>query len=539
MSKQYTFFTESIQSPNSTSSLGPEQGEISSVTLQTTDNTPKPDSMAPLDMTPSKGPGETAAVDEHLPLIPAIRRFSKVTGYCLAMSVAIIGWGYDLVVVGSIVSVDSFLRDYGDLYEGALIIPSTWLSLWLGLPPVGSITGSALGGWLQDRVGRRINLMLGSVVSAAAVAIIFFSHLPPRQIDCRAMLTVGLTVQGLSVGMIKTTAITYVSENAPTCLRGPAMALFPSVTLLGQLIGSIVVYVVSGVEGQTGYLGAFGSQWALSIAPFVLACGFEKRALKSAKALYVPKVDPQGTLESIRVVIEEERAMAAQASYRACFRGTNLRRTLIVILAHVMPTLFGLDLLSSASYFLKLLGLSSSTALLIMIGGVVAGIISNGLGIWVVSRFRWRRISLLSLSAALVLWTAFAISGFWPSETTAWLAVALMLSVILVCGVGVWPASYAIAGETSALLLRSPTQGLGGVMEHLLSAVMAIVLPYIYNSDAGNLGAKTAFVYTGLCAFALAATWLCVPELKGRSMMHIDHMFEMKLPTRQFGRWVE
>ncbi|KAK8054966.1 H(+)/hexose cotransporter 1 [Apiospora rasikravindrae] len=509
------------------------------------------DPMVPLDTTsPKRLDGETAAIDEHLPLVPALRRFSKVTGYCLAMSVVIIGWGYDLVVVGSIVSVDSFLRDYGDLYEGDLIIPSNWLSLWLGLPPIGSITGSALGGWLQDRIGRRVTLMLGSVVSAIAVAIIFFSHLPSRQTDCRAMLTVGLTVQGLSVGMIKTTAITYVSENAPTSLRGPAMALFPSVTLLGQLIGSIVVYVVSGVEGQTGYLGAFGSQWALSVAPFVLACvmpespaylvrrGYEERALKSATALYAPKVDPQGALESIRAVIEEERALAAQASYRACFQGTNLRRTMIIVLAYVMPTLFGLDLLSSASYFLKLLGLSSSTALLIMIGGVVAGIISNGLGIWIVSRARWRRISLLSLSAALVLWTAFGISGFWPSTTTAWLAVALMLSVILVCGVGVWPASYAIAGETSALVLRSPTQGLGGVMSHLSSAVMAIVLPYIYNSDAGNLGAKTAFVYTALCAFALVATWFCVPELKGRSMIDIDHMFDLRLPTKKFERWV-
>ncbi|KAK8140026.1 MFS transporter fmqE [Apiospora sp. TS-2023a] len=547
MSEQQRYpLGDSGQPPESTSTLGFEQGEITTYL----DNTLKIGSMAPLATIPSKRPDETAEIDEQLPLIPALRRFSKVAGYCLAMSVAIVGWGYDLVVVGTITSVDSFLRDYGELYEGTLIIPSTWLSLWLGLPPVGSITGSALGGWLQDRVGRRVALMLGSFVSAIAVAVIFFSHLPSDQGHRRAMFTVGLTGQGLAIGIIKTTAITYVSENAPTCLRGPAMAIFPTLTLVGQLIGAVVVYVINGVESKTGYLGAFGSQWVLSLGPFVLACimpespsylirrGYDDKALKSATALYAPKVDPRGALDRIRAIIDEERARAAQASYRACFQGTNLRRTMIVALAYVMPVLFGLDLLSNASYLLKILGLPSSSALLMMIGGVVAGIVSNGVGTWVVSRAPRRRITLLSLGGATALWTGVGISGIWRSETAAWVAGGLMITVILVCGVGCWPASYVIVGETSALVLRAPTQGLGSSTNYVASAVMAIVLPYIFNPDAGALGAKTAFVYTGLCAFALAATWLWVPELKGRSMMDIDTMFELRLPTRQFERWV-
>ncbi|KAK8021732.1 hypothetical protein PG990_006870 [Apiospora arundinis] len=503
------------------------------------------------DDTPSKPHDhETAEIDQPLPLGPALRRFSKVTGYCLAMSVAIVGWGYDLVVVGSIVSVDSFLRDYGDRYEGDLIIPSGWLSLWLGLPPIGSITGSALGGWLQDRVGRRRTLVLGSLVSAVAVALIFFSHLAADQTHRRTLFTAGLTVQGLAVGMIKTTAVTWVSENAPTALRGPVMVLFPAFTLLGNLIGAIVVFVVNGIKGQTGYLGAFGSQWVLSVAPFILACvmpespayllrrGFEEKALKAATRLYAPKVDPHGALNRIRAIIDEERALETEASYRACFQGTNRRRTLIVVLAYAMPSLFGLDLLSNASYFLKTLGLPSKSALLVMIGGIVAGMFANALGVWVASRARRRRMALLSFAASLALWTAMGVSGFWASEPpTAWLAGALLIAVILVCGVGCWPASYVVAGETSALVLRAPTQGIGGCTTHVASAVMSIVLPYIFNPDAGALGAKTGFVYTGLCAFALVATWFCVPELRGRSMMDIDHMFELRLATRKFEGW--
>ncbi|KAK8096048.1 general substrate transporter [Apiospora kogelbergensis] len=523
MPKQQQYPAGDSKLPASTSSLGFEQIEMLSPEI-----TPPSRSGAPRSGTVE----EVAEIDEPLPLVPALRRFSKVAGYCLAMSVAIIGWGYDLVVVGSIVSVDSFLRDYGDLYEGDLIIPSSWLSLWLGLPPVG-----------------RTTLMIGSTISAVAVSFIFFSHLASDQTNRRVILTVGLTVQGLSVGMIKTTAVTYVSENAPTCLRGPAMVLFPTFTLLGQLVGAIVVFVVNGVEGPTGYLGAFGSQWVLALAPFILAClmpespaylvrkGYEERALKAATALYAPKVDPRGALVRIRAIIEEERAMKTEASYRACFQGTNRRRTMIVLLAYAMPTLFGLDLLSNASYFLKTLGMPSGQALLTMIGGIVAGILANAVGIWVASRARRRRMALLSLSATVALWTAMGASGFRPSGATPWLAAGLMVGVILVCGVGCWPASYVIAGETSALVLRAPTQGLGGCVTHVSSAAAAIALPYIFNPDAGALGARSGLVYSGLCALALAATWVGVPELQGRSMLEIDHMFELRLATRKFGGW--
>ncbi|KPM39534.1 hypothetical protein AK830_g7023 [Neonectria ditissima] len=504
----------------------------------------------------SSGPDDDAASklpssdsDENLTLAQGIKRYPKVVGYCLALTVAIIGWGYDLVVVGSVTGVDSFKEDFGARFDGKLIIPSFWLSLWLALPPAGSVGGDLMGGWLQDAVGRKRSLFTGSVVSAIAIACIFFSYLPQGQNAKRAMLTAGLTVQGFSVGVIKTTCITYVSENAPTSLRGPAMALFPTFTLLGQLIGSIVVYVVNGIEGSQGYRAAFASQWGMAIAPFVISIvmpdspaylirkGLEQKALRSAKRLYAPKVSPYSMLEKIRATINEERALAANVSYWACFKGTNLRRTLIVIMANSFPMLFGLDLLSNASIFLQTVGMASSTSLLLMIAGIVAGMVSNGIGIWVLSRAGRRTITMVSMGTAGVLWGVMGVSGFFSSPAAIWLAGGLMIAIIIVCGMGCWPAGYAIMGETSSLQLRAPTQGLGGVASQISSIAMALALPYIFNSDAGNLGAKTGFVYTGLCLIGVIICWFCLPELKGRSTLEVDHMFAMKLPTRKFKTW--
>lgn len=112
-----------------------------------------------------------------------------------------------------------------------------------------------------------------------------------------------------------------------------------------------------------------------------------------------------------------------------------------------------------------------------------------------------------------------------------------MMVIIVVCGLGAWPASYAVAGETSALSLRAKTQGIGVFMHNLTNIVFNLIVPYIFNPDAGNLRAKTGFVYAGFCFIALAGSWLVIPEMKGRSIMDIDRMFELRLPTRKFGNW--
>lgn len=112
-----------------------------------------------------------------------------------------------------------------------------------------------------------------------------------------------------------------------------------------------------------------------------------------------------------------------------------------------------------------------------------------------------------------------------------------MMIVTMVCGMGIWPASHVVAAETSSLQLRAKSQGIGWFVSGIASGVFSIILPYIYNADKGNLRAKTGFVMAGFAAVGVLATWLTVPEMKGRTPMEIDRMFALKLPTRSFKGW--
>ncbi len=487
--------------------------------------------------------------DEDLTFKQAVQRYPKVAAYSLALTTSILLWGYDLVVVGSVTGLPAFQRDFGELFNGDYIFPSAWLSLWLAFSPLGSAIGSVVGGWLQDRIGRRFSLLIGSIVSAIAVLIIFISNTPGNLEARRGVFLVGKTVQGFSVGIIKIQALTYVSENAPTSLRGSAMALFPTFTLLGQLIGSAVIFSIEGDDTSRGYRIAFGSQWILSAAPFILSFilpespaylirkGESDKALISAKRLFEPRSSATQAIKRITFNVSNESLKDREVTYRNCFNQGNRRRTGIIIFVNLLPALFGLNLLSNASYFLQTVGMSSKTSLVFLITGIVLGLIANGCSVWVLSKVGRRKLTVVTIAITCLVWLSMGISSFWSSSAAILYAGVSMNLVIIVCGVGCWPAGYAIMGETSSLRLRAKSQAVGGVAQQVSSILMSFVLPYIFNPDSGNLKSKTGFVFTGLCAIASTISWFLIPEMKGRTMAEIDQMFRLGLPARQFKGW--
>lgn len=109
-----------------------------------------------------------------------------------------------------------------------------------------------------------------------------------------------------------------------------------------------------------------------------------------------------------------------------------------------------------------------------------------------------------------------------------------MMVVIIVCGLGCWPASCVVAAETSSLHLRAKAQGLGWFTTAAAAAVMGFVLPYIFNPDKGNLGVKTGFIYGGLSLVAAFISWLIIPEMKGRSYDDLDIIFHQNVASRAF-----
>ncbi|KAE8356926.1 MFS general substrate transporter [Aspergillus coremiiformis] len=482
-------------------------------------------------------------------LLADIKQSPKVAGYCLALTSGILLYGYDLAIVANVSSMPEFQRDFGRQLDGHLIIPSLWMGLWNIANPIGGLFGALTGGYLQDRLGRRSTLAFASIISATGVAIAYSSNLPTDITSRRSVFFTAKLVLGYAVNMLMCTTQTYMSEILSPTLRGPLLAFFPLFTLLGQLLASIVVYTSLHHIGPRSYLTCFISEWPFSALPLLTSLLLPESptwlirknritAARHAQHRLDPRhTNPETTLSTLHSSIHHETPQD-NPSYLDCWLGTHRRRTTIVLYASLIPQLFGLTLISKSSYFLQTINLDAENSLLILEIGIALGLVANITSIWTLSRFD--RVTLLTagFATSTTLWTGMGIWGCFQGAVTGWWSAVTIMLIVACCGATAWPASYAVGAETSALALRARSQGLGWVVNGVSNGVFGLVLPYVFNPDQGALGARTGFVYAGLGVVGLVVTWWIVPEMKDRSPVEIDRLFELRVPARRFKSWV-
>ncbi|KAL4813463.1 general substrate transporter [Aspergillus spinulosporus] len=472
-------------------------------------------------------------------VLQSARKSFKTMVWCLVLASGMILYGYDLAVVGSVSSMPEFQKDFGRRLDGKLIIPALWLALWNIANPIGGVLGSIAGGYTQDRAGRRRSLTIASIVSAIGVAVAYISDLPSDINGRRSTIFVAKLIQGFAVNQVMCTTQTYMSEVLPPILRGPILGLFPTFILLGQLIGSIIIYAMAARHGPEGYKLCFVSEWPFSVFPFVVSFLMPEsptylirenrldEARRCQERLSSSPEEADTVLQQTRLSIElEKKAKGSVPGYLDCFQGTNCRRTMVVLFACLLPQLFGISLLARGSYFMQVVGMNAHTSLVFLQVGVGLGLVANVGSMITVAKFGRRSLTLFGLIACTILWMGMGIAGCFPGTVTVWYTQMTILLVVTLTGLTIWPASYAFGAEASSLQLRAKTQGLGWLVNCLSNGILGIVLPYIFNDDEGALGAKTGFVYMGFCILSLAVAWRIVPEMKDKTAMEIDWIFK-------------
>jgi MFS family permease len=377
--------------------------------------------------------------DEQRSLWQNIKKYRKVCWITIALTSAILLYGFDNVVVGTVAAMPVFQyakflssslatchanshlrKDFGEFYNNEWILPSTWLALWNIASPIGAMAGSLLGGWQNDKIGRKRALALSSFLSAIGVAIMYVSYLPADLTGRRVCFMMGKLAQGIAIGGVMAATQTYMSEILPPVLRGSGMALFPAITLLGQLTGALVIY--GSLNRGKGYAVVFGSQWPFSFVPILVAFFIpesptwyvRKRMMDKAHKAQA-RLDPPGTntnavVAKILATIEHEE-LSAKATFIECFHKRNFRRTFIVMWANSLTAIFGLQLLAKASYFLQLVGMKPGTSIIFLILGIVLGLIANIVSIWVMSRVGRRPCVLWTMGLAVALWISMGVAN--------------------------------------------------------------------------------------------------------------------------------
>lgn len=312
------------------------------------------------------------------------------------------------------------------------IIESRWLGAWNAGSPIGIMLGSLAGGAIQDRWGRRLSLGFGSVSSVLGVAVIWCSQYAGGSRHGIYML--GKICQGFTIGIAVCTAQTYMSEVLPPAIRAPLVAFFPVFQLVGQLISAAIALTAEDIEGPDSYRLCIISEWPFSALPLILSIiipespiylvrkGLLEEAHKQQKRLDRAGVDTNAKIERIQALIlhEQEAAESDNSRYLDCWKGTDRRRTTIVLLAALLPQLFGLPVLGDGSYFLQIAGMKARNSLIFLISGVLGGLIANVVSMWLLTRTGRRRLMMITLAPLIPLWLTLGIVGCFESDASPW-----------------------------------------------------------------------------------------------------------------------
>lgn len=141
--------------------------------------------------------------------------------------------------------------------------------------------------------------------------------------------------------------------------------------------------------------------------------------------------------------------------------------------------------------------------------------------------------------SGMVLMTAILfIIGFLsiPSNNTGaiWAMASMMDIWTFIYQMTVGPICFVIISEISATRLRTKTIAIGTAVQAAASIIFTVAVPYMLNSDEGNWGGKTGFLFGGISFLCLLWCYFRLPESRGRTYEELDILFQRRVPAREF-----
>ncbi|KAH1935445.1 hypothetical protein KXV48_002995 [Aspergillus fumigatus] len=407
-------------------------------------------------------------------------------------------FGYDSGYISGVMAMDYFITEFEGLDKATtpadlFVIPSWKKSLITSILSAGTFFGALIAGDLSDWFGRRTTIVAGCAIFIVGVVLQTASA-------ATALLVVGRLIAGFGVGFVSAIIILYMSEIAPRKVRGAIVSGYQFCITIGLMLASCVDYATQNRTDSGSYRIPIGVQiaWALILGAGLLLLPESPRYFvkkgdltRAAEALGRVRDQPRDSelirSELAEIVANHEYEMQAipQSGYFGswfnCFRGSlwnpnsNLRRTVLGTSLQMMQQWTGVNFVFYfGTTFFKSLGTISDPFLISMITTIV-NVCSTPISFYTMEKLGRR---------TLLLWGALG---------------------MVVC-------------------------------QFIVAIIIAVITPYMVDTDKGNLKAKVFFIWGSLCACAFVYTYFLIPETKGLTLEQVDKMMEETTP-RTSAKW--
>ncbi|KAH7242970.1 hypothetical protein MRS44_002187 [Fusarium solani] len=495
------------------------------------------------------GSSQVVSVDQHSSWAEQLGYLNKCRHAVLAAtacSSAAVLVGFDLSLIGSIIANKEYVKSFGvyDSDTGTWTLPASQQLVWTIVQFGSAFLGAFASGLGNDKFGRQILFYIFIGLTTIGTTIELVS--PNWKVWVVAKL-----FMGWAMGSMWACTPTYVSELVPQQLRGFMLALFQFWIMLGSFLASCVLEGTSRIDDAWSWKAAVISQYGMGficLVSFVFLVPESPYYLirngkidKARDALLKlrkgePDYDVNLDIEAItQTLAHEEEASRSSASYLECFRGSNLRRTLLACLPLVMQQFAGYQLCGGyLAYFLTLSGLKSP--FLITVVSFFLGMMAVLVAFVLIEKVGRRTQFLGGAFGMLPCLAVISVLGFKGVGTTAngnsLAAFSIIWNILYFLSLGA--VGWTITGEMSSLRLRAKTTSIAAGVNSLLSLASSVGIPYLLNAEELNLGPKAALCFLVPSVFLSLLAYFVVPETKGKSFDELNRLFEAKTPAREF-----
>nr|POE71622.1 putative inositol transporter 2 [Quercus suber] len=319
----------------------------------------------------------------------------------LAFSAGIGGllFGYDTGVISGALL---YIRDDFKEVDKKTYLQETIVSMAVA----GAIFGAAIGGWLNDRYGRKLALLIADFLFFVGAVIMASANGPP-------LLIVGRLFVGFGVGMASMTSPLYISEASPAKIRGALVSTNAFLITGGQFLSYLINLAFTKAPGTWRWmLGVAGLPALLQFALMIFLPEsprwlYRKGREEEAKAI-LEKIYPAHQLETEMQALHEsveaeikETGSAGKITYSELWKTKTVRRGLIAgVGLQIFQQFVGINTVMYYSpTIIQLAGIASNqTALLLSL--VTSGLNAAGsiASIYFIDRTGRRKLAAISLA---------------------------------------------------------------------------------------------------------------------------------------------
>lgn len=458
-------------------------------------------------------PQERPSIVPKQPRKPS--RYNPALVYFATAVTAIGGllFGYD---TGVISGAELYLKQ--DFHLG----PSTE-ELAVSAVLIGAIIGAACGGWLADRFGRKIIIIIVAAVFAVGAIVTAFSPTITFFIGVRIIV-------GLALGTDSVIAPVYISEIAPREKRGGlvtvnqfmvtagiAIAYWIGLAYASAGLGWPLMFATAAIPSATHFIIMF-------FLPDTPRWYASKERWNKAEEVIGRFIPPQKRDEEMRLIrknIEETKHSSTKELFKPGLRmalvvgmGLAIFQQFVGIntIIYYAPTIFGYA------------GYKSVTGAILATSIVgVVNMVSTIIVIFLVDLIGRRKLLFIGLIGMILMLVAMGVIFLIGPARIGVLILAALIIYIIAFAISLGPVYWLMSSEIFPNRLR----GIGSSFAATSNWAANLLVSVTFLSLIGLVGKSVTFwIYAAFGVLALIFAWFLVPETKGKPLEQIEEYWK-------------